>query len=338
MTVKNALLALIIALTLIGCKSENTEVLYDCQKKNTNYSASGEMKEWYKWFHLNRRIARTENSSGDFTNYRYDGNGNQTLYETNNMKIVYEYNSSNQLTRQSHFFEGQLDCYYDYIYNNILLDKVLYITNTGDTTISRYYYSAGGQLDSVVNNYSNCYYYYAIDYRRILLKQKNGQFITEIIFKFQNSIHVESEYLSYNTEGNLSNHTKCEYNLTGNLIKATYNNYGSSFSSYYVLYQYNTSGNLEREVFYDAENNLSQYSVYIYENSILKKIESFTSQHELQMFTIVEGHCETIEPNNKNFKHRLIPQSERMYFNEEELPSTLNPFIFNNLREKKNGY
>lgn len=183
-------------------------------------------------------------SAGNTKSYTYDNVGNKTSSTDETGKvIIYEYNSSNKLTREYTDLNknGSFDedePFTEYTYNT---DNVLVAVTSNDQAYSYVYDSTADKIESIrVGNSVIISYEYTAD-KVTKVSYANGDYENY----FYNDDLTKLERIAYNSQNGTVFNIFYTYDESGKLITVT-----NSGSNTYYSYVYNASGDLEKVEYY----------------------------------------------------------------------------------------
>lgn len=293
-----ALLKITIALLiLVSCEKANQpEISYDCFMKSTKFDSNDEVLIWETFFFKNDEYVKYEDSFGSITEFQYDNKGNVTCVCSNESKTEYEYNSDNNVVKTTYYTNNLLDYYTIGIYEDTLLVKAYSVNSESDTIgYNYYYYNSANMKDSVIGNHHDWYYYYSAEMDSIIIKSKENWIKSKMFKKHENGRMIYYEFRNYNPEGDVTSYSKTtrEFNDKGLLIRKTEEGLQISNTTVWLdrRYFYNSSDKIVKTEDYDEANTLLGYSNYVYEDSLLTKVETFDPVDNLKAYSIIENKC-----------------------------------------------
>ena len=297
-------ISLIFAITFIACKKEDSVLIdtsldYDCYESEITYNESDEFQYQRKSFYLNNLIVRVDGSPSYIWNYEYDGQGNVTKveYEKGDFYLM-SYDNLNRCVKSEQFVEDTLYLRTYKFYLDTLLIREHILRKNGDTNNTvNYYYNDDNQIDSVISNSLKIYHTYSLN-KHMISKFNDRSFkFFERITTTENGLTTKFEEYHYRDNSELfkSIISTREYDESKNLIKSVLeqfrlNPYGTKYDE--LRYSYNSMGNTLRRELYNSNENLIQYTDYLYDDGNLVKKQTFDSEGNKIVYTLVDNTCD----------------------------------------------
>ena len=289
----------IVFVILASCEKTNQpDIFYDCVMKATKFDANDEVLYWKISYYKTGKCVKFEDAIGRITEYEYDNHGNMISVTSNGSRTEYEYNSDNNVIKTTYYTNNQLDYFLIKIYEDTLVVNSYRINNDSDTIgYCNYYYNSANMKDSVICNHQDWYYYYSSEMDSIIIKSKENWIKSKIFQKYESGRLTYYEFRNYNPESEVISYSKTtrEFNDKGLLIRKIYEGFELYFTTAYFndrRYFYGSSDNILKTEDYDEFNNLLNYSNFIYDDSLLIKIETFDHIDKLKTYTIIENNCD----------------------------------------------
>lgn len=281
---------------LISCEKNQRELDFDCYINSTSYNSNDEIIFWSKDYYKNDNKIKFENSEGQMSEFHYDKSNNliSVIYENN--KTEYEYNSENKRIKSKFYINNKLDYFSVTIYKDTLIQETFSIDNNGDTIGKTIYnYNSDDLIKSVISNNTETYYYYSENIDSVISSDTRGASTYKKYLKNDQKIYEEIRGFDY-TGAELSYIIRnWEYNDDELLIRKTEETYYSMQDDYFWSdnrYQYNSNNQKSRSESFDKSDNLLGYSIYYYDDLILKKYESFDNNNSLTSYTLIDNNCD----------------------------------------------